>query len=430
MVRDIAQFLKKLILKESSMLVKENVKHPGIIGQMYEGLTKDVLKRTIPPQLNLKIASGIIINEHGDQSKQIDCMVVEGDGEKIPHTDEYKYHIHDVLAVIEVKKNLYSSDLESSYNNLLSVLKIITPKDIRINLLRDSFRGITRRLLPDHDKVKDLPYHLEMIYHVLVAELLQPLRIVFGYNGFASELNLRKSFYNFLTNNLFRKGFGPASFPHLIIGGKYTLVKLNGMPFSVPMEKDYWEFYGSSKENPLIFLIELIFTRLTYLNDISIVGYGDDLKLENINRFLSAKYITKGSLSGWDYKASKSSKEGLDYGLEPEEWRPIKLDQSQFTIINELCKDGEIDLNDKSLQNFISNHGYTIDSFIDSLKKKNIATVENDKLVLLTDECLCCILPTDDFVAGENKSGRMTRWVEQFMKKYKKSNNGIEEDSR
>ena len=357
-------------------------------------------------------------------------MVVVGDGERIPYTNEYKFHIHDVFAVIEVKKNLYSNDLDSSYKNLLSVSDLITPKDVRINLLRDSFRGITRRLLPEHKKVEELPYHLEMIYHVLVAELLQPLRIVFGYNGFASELNLRESFYNFLSKNLFQRGYGPASFPHLIIGGKYSLLKLNGMPFSVPMENDYWEFYGSSKENPLIFLLEFIFTRLTYLHEIGIVGYGNDLKSENVNRFLSAKCITKGSLSGWDYRAPKASKAALDYDLEPEEWCPVKLDQCQFTLVNELCKDKEIDLNEESLQKYVSDHSYTIDSLVDSLKKKNIATVENDKLVLLTDECLCCILPNGNFVAGENKSGRMMKWIDQFMNKYKKSNKANSADAK
>lgn len=57
MVRDIAQFLRELISQESRMLAKEDVKHPGIIGQMYEGLTKDVLARALPSQLNLNIAS-------------------------------------------------------------------------------------------------------------------------------------------------------------------------------------------------------------------------------------------------------------------------------------------------------------------------------------------------------------------------------------
>jgi hypothetical protein len=64
------------------------------------------------------------------------------------------------------------------------------------------------------------------------------------------------------------------------------------------------------------------------------------------------------------------------------------------------------------------------------LKIKNIATAENDKLVLLTDECLPCILPTGDYVAGENKSGRMMKWIDQFMNNYKKSNKANSADAK
>jgi len=100
MIRNLSDFFKKLIDQESAMLAKQEIKHPGIIGQMYEGLTKELLNKIIPEQLNLNIASGIITNSNGMQSRQIDCMVFVGEGERIPYTDEFKYDIQNVFAVI------------------------------------------------------------------------------------------------------------------------------------------------------------------------------------------------------------------------------------------------------------------------------------------------------------------------------------------
>ena len=125
MIKSIAEFITKMKEKESEMLSNQKIDHPGMIGDMFEGLTHRLLALSMPINLNLNIRSGKIINEFGEESKQIDCMVVVGDGEQIPYTKWYKYRIENVIAVIEVKKTLYFDDLVSSYQNLESVLKKI-----------------------------------------------------------------------------------------------------------------------------------------------------------------------------------------------------------------------------------------------------------------------------------------------------------------
>jgi hypothetical protein len=79
----------------------------------------EVLSASIPIELNLRVVSGFITNSDGELSDQIDCMLVQGEGERIPYTDDFKYNIDNVIAVIEVKKNLYSKEIESAYENLL-----------------------------------------------------------------------------------------------------------------------------------------------------------------------------------------------------------------------------------------------------------------------------------------------------------------------
>jgi hypothetical protein len=102
------------------------VKHGPMIGNMYEGLTRKILESSIFQELNLKVVTGKIINSKGEMSNQIDCMIVEGEGEKLPFKDEYLWDINNVIAIIEVKKNLYKDELEGAYLNLKSAMDLKT----------------------------------------------------------------------------------------------------------------------------------------------------------------------------------------------------------------------------------------------------------------------------------------------------------------
>lgn len=59
---------------------------------------------------------------------------------------------------------------------------------------------------------------------------------------------------------------------------------------------------------------------------------------------------------------------------------------------------------------FITNSGYQPDNFIDSLIKTGLVYIRQDTLCLLTKECGLLILPDGRFAAGENCSGKLTRW--------------------
>ena len=167
--------------------------HNPIIGDMYEGLTKKLMEKAVFKDFDMHVVSGKITNKSGEFSRQIDCMIVIGPGNKIPFTNEYIYEINSVIAVVEVKKNLFSSELSSAYDNLRSVVDIATPdKDIRINLLRDAFTGISKTELPEYEQVSELEERLQLLYHSLIVECALPLRVIFGYDGFADEFSLRR----------------------------------------------------------------------------------------------------------------------------------------------------------------------------------------------------------------------------------------------
>lgn len=109
MIVTISDFLQSVMNKEKELIKKyEIVRHGPTIGDMYEGLTSDLLNKAIFEGLDVRIASGKIKNKEGEFSNEIDCMIVEGEGERIPYTDKYIYDMTQVIAVLEIKKTYTS----------------------------------------------------------------------------------------------------------------------------------------------------------------------------------------------------------------------------------------------------------------------------------------------------------------------------------
>ena len=146
-----------------------------------------MLNEAIFKSLKLKVSSGFIFNGENELSKQIDCMIVVGDGIKIPFSEEYKYSIKQVIAIIEVKKDLFKREMDLSYKNLLSVKNIIKPDhDMAIDILEQAYQNVTGRKLPNQQELDKMTEE-QYLYHALVVESYMPIRIAFGYGGFSTE---------------------------------------------------------------------------------------------------------------------------------------------------------------------------------------------------------------------------------------------------
>ncbi len=393
---------------------------------MYEGLTKDILNKSIFNELNIKVVSGKIKNSKGIYSGQIDCMLVEGDGENIPYTNEYIYDVNNVIAVIEVKKNLYSNELESAYNLLRSVINISEKKSLNLNMLRDSYRSFTNKELPNNEELEKLSDEEKMIYNLMIEENISPLRIVLGYDGFKSEYALRKSFINYLNANVttdsknIKQGFGVRSFPNLIICNDLSLVKLDGMPFALKIqyndkykENDFYQIYGSYPQKPLLIMLEFIWTRLRYKYNLSADIFGEDLKEEVFHPLLECKLIKKENQLAWHYKYHDLDQKFLESLENESDWEPCILNDAQGIIIFGLCRGENINIKDNFIDKLLKDEPSYInkDDFINSLKATYLVNVNsNGDLYLLTDACQVCLLPDGKIVAGENSTGRLTRW--------------------
>ncbi len=424
MIKKVSDFLQKLIDKENGLLKEQNIKHGPTIGDMYEGLTQGVLDKALPLNSPLDVTAGFIVDQDGNISQELDCLVVTSVGEEIPYTTKRKYMIDDVVAVIQVKKNLYAADIKSGYENLLSVMKFESTQPKSATLLIDAYQSITRRPLPNREDVPALPFEIQMVYHSLVTELASPARIILGYNGFKSHSRFRQSFLNYLESQADgkpKKGYGPASFPNLIVCGQYSLVKCNGMPFVGPLDKNNcWPFYCSASSNPIELILQVIWTKLVYDEKLPNSVFDDDVWLESFAHLLSVKHVRKNDgTQGWAYSITTASDNDLNQPDEPSLWEPAFIDLTQHFVITRLCAEGEVDLLDPDLESYLSKEGYTIDSLVDSLNSVGLAAREGDRLLLLTRGCASAFLPDGRIVAGENVGGQLMKWMNRDLEKNK-----------
>ena len=399
-----------------------NIKHNPTIGNMYEGLTKEIISRALFEGLNIKVVSGKITNKEKKYSNQIDCMVVFGEGEKIPYTEDYIYDINQVIMVIEVKKNLFSNELADSYKNLSSVKEVQwnNYRELRKSITEDSFAIIVKEPLPALSDINKMNYQKQMLYHTLVMESLLPLRVVFGFNSFVSEQSLREKFIEYLQKQALDnggkgRGYGPYSFPSLIIAGNNSIVKTNGMPyvFDTDVDDEYC-WLASYRREPLLLLLELLWTRLTQQYDLPVNVFGDELQEEALAPLLKMRALE----NGWAYNYYALTQEQLDaYDNLLKRWAPASLDEDEFSFLNVLCN-GYTFTKDE-LRNQVGEK--KTEAIIKKLNKERLIYVDNDnEIQLLTKACKCVIDPEYGYLAADDYDDRFSKWLIKRMYELKR----------
>src|SRR5438105_1073518 len=129
MISTLANLLQGIREAEAKKLGDIDIRHGPTIGDMYEGLTRDILDRAIPPSLDLQLVEGFVEGVNGEQSNQTDIMLVKGKGRPVPYTDSMIWDIRNVLAVIEVKKTLYGDDLADAFGKMWRIAALLKSCD-------------------------------------------------------------------------------------------------------------------------------------------------------------------------------------------------------------------------------------------------------------------------------------------------------------
>lgn len=421
MIRTVAGLLDSLKHREMEMIARSGIHHAPTIGAQYEGLTSDLLRRMIPEHLGLRVVSGFVEGHDGTLSGQIDCMLVYGTGTPVPQTPLFKWPIRQVIALFEVKKTLFSAQLEEAHHHLNSVLDmyIAFTRSLGPEARLDpepalhAFGQIVGHRAPQHSRVSELPYTQQMIYQTLITEQFAPLRIVFGYQGYASEHSLRKGFLDFLERSPVTAGFGTTSLPSLIVCGGHSLVKLNGHPYGLGMRGDAWTIYASSSENPMILLLNLIWTKLSYAFELP-TWFDHDLGMERFSPLLSGIAVQREGLSGWEYCSHEPTQRELESrgAVFEQEWRPVTVTPFQEALLFALGADDGISPEELTeLRTSVASDDP--DGELQELLDRRLVGRSGDRLVFLTRECATVVTPWGETLAGDNGDGRLFAWVMQ-----------------
>lgn len=419
MIKNVADMLKGFMKEETAKLNAYELKHGPTIGDMYEGLSADLLNRAIPPQLNLQIVDGFITDGDEFLSGQMDCMLVRGEGEQIPYTKSFKWHVKDVLVVFEVKKNLYSKDLINSFYKLRQVSESYSKylfegehkenKAIDLSPSYKTFSQLTGIRAPNYHNRETLSKENELIYTTIFMEQLMPVKIVLGYDGFSSEFALREGLIKFLEEEGTGAGYGVPAFPQLIICGEHSLVKANGRPYLSPLRDGYWDFMSSSKANPVLLMLEFIWTKISLEFGVG-MPWGDDLEMEGLNELLRAKAIIKEDQGGWMFKYVKLSKDTLESRTSSIEWEPVEVTSSVYAIFLQLTQ-SDVYTKEPDFIEFAEKEAGSVSEFIDQITSTNFAAYDGKSLSLNSENIIAAVLPDGRFVLAENNSGRFDAWL-------------------
>ena len=413
----LSDLINAFVDKQNQVLDALDIKHPVTIGSMYEGLSKKVLQGSIFEGIDLRVITNSFIK---GCDTEFDVMVVEGDGEEIPFTNRFVYPAQQVLVVMQVKKTLYGKDLKDSFYNLQFIVgqyNDVKPEPWMNKMFVDSLRGICGKTPRAYVK-NELSLYEDTVSQSLRNESYLPLRIVWGYNGYTSESSLRESFISFLGDNLSTedkkiKGFGPNNFPNLIICDDYTILKMDGMPFIAPLDSDgWWTFLTTSHYNKMRFLLEALWTRLSYKYGLPQEIFGEDLQKEPVTVFLRLRYKRDESAEGWEFDYWFATDKQLNVNDEVEEWMPVEIDTAQFSILQVLGKKGVVNwADDQELHSFVKTEGYaSIEDFVKKFCETRLVCCEGKYLKYLTDECVC-VCCGGKWYAADNKDNRLQNWV-------------------
>lgn len=423
MIKTVADLLKAFIDEEKEKLDSYNLTHGPTIGAMYEGLTKDVINKSIPPELSLQVVSGFA--HHKDQlSGEIDCMLVKGVGEAIPFTTKFKWPVSDVIAVFEVKKSLNAEEIEDSFNHLRQVSQLYSEylhsdeanASFNLEWPRKVFAQLTGVIPPSHHDAHNLSFDLEMIYHTLVTEFCGPIRVLVGHHGWKKEKTFRDHIYKLLLARMKNPaGMGVGSFPQLMIAGNHSIVKANGFPYVPHMHKGMWMFLNSTSHNPIRLLLELIFTKLDGLYGTDLT-FDDSSDAEAMSPCLLTRAIKKESSVGWEYQYLEFSEKDLQSRGGTYKWEPAELSDAQAVIIHRLCAGEEVSIKSQSFVELAANAQGGFDAFLKSLTDTQLLALKDDLLVLITQKCQVVIMPDGKIRAGENNCNQMSQWIANYQR--------------
>jgi hypothetical protein len=371
MIKNASDLLTAFIDKEKQKAAAIPMPHMPTLGSAYEAIARHGIDQqfVLPPDLDLRVVSGFI----DGCNKQIDGMLVRGEGRPYLLTDQYMYPARQVLCVLEVKKTLDSKELGNGVRRLVSVLRhcysdfrarLAAGEDFDTRSARQAYEKLTGRIGPfSVQAALRLPQPDRILFFTLFAQAHTPVGVLLGFEGYSTERGLRGAMLKFLNSNkdALAKNL-PEILPALITAGEFSLVKCTGQPYLCRAPNGGWVLLASARQNVARILLELLWTKISIFYGVR-MPFGTDLDHEYFSELLVARG-EEGvfKLTAYDYKERDLIRPATT------EWEPRKLSAAAIDVAKRLALQPSPLKLDLALSNIIhTNHGVDLDSAVTEL---------------------------------------------------------------
>lgn len=373
MIEKASEILNAFIEAEKKKIEGKDMPHMPTLGRAYEEILKKGIDAdfSIPKKLNLRVVSGFITIKGKTIAKQIDCMLVYGNGEKYGETEEYFYDIENVLCIFEVKKTLDKKGFTSAVNHLSEVReefqKYLTERlcegyEPNLKAAQKYYSTLTGEVAPK--KLSDalsIEKGKAALFSSLLQETLAPTTIIFGHDGYQTESGLRNAFLKIWEKReKENKSLSPILQPSLVLANDFCLIKGDGVPFQL-FTRSQWMVMGSTRYNSIKMLLEIIWGKIEYCFNVA-MPWQDELRTDNIARLITA-FPEKDKLVCIPHELKEKELKRDDSSL----WEPIKINEAEYDYLlvggfhGYPCKDDRID------SHLINTHKVTLQHVVNNL---------------------------------------------------------------
>jgi len=109
--------------------IADALRHPGMKGAAGEEVVRTFLRKYLPSRY--RIAQGKVVDHQGNESKQIDVIVIDASTTIPLYIDEVNIvvPIESVYAVLEVKTGLNRKTMAEALNNMATLHRLVLPQD-------------------------------------------------------------------------------------------------------------------------------------------------------------------------------------------------------------------------------------------------------------------------------------------------------------
>jgi len=420
MIKNASDLLTAFMAKEKEKVEAISMQHMPTLGSAYEAIAKEGIDQqfVLPPDLDLRVVSGFIKG----CPRQIDGMLVQGEGQRYGLTDQYIYPARQVLCVLEVKKTLDSTALAEGITHLADILRHCDV-DIRarldageyfdIGLARESYEKLTGRTGPlNRQAALSLPEPDRINFVTILRQSYAPVAVLLGFNGYATEHGLRSAMLKFTRSNIgaLAKNL-PEILPALITAGTFSLVKCMGQPYLCRAPNGGWVLLASGRDNVARILLEFLWTKISVICGVP-MPFGTDLDHEYLAELLVARGESVNGKGVFKLSTHELSEKDL---VRPAatNWEPRKLSAAAVEVAKSLAfQPGPLKLDIFLSETILKKHGVVLDDAVSELV--------NTQAYSRTDTELRSIGRNTMIVIREDGTGytdlhtvRLTAWCEK-----------------